>query len=395
MKIEQANKKPALKTRGVIIIILLIAAVGILTFFAVWSFGRNKPAGETETGNDDPDTPHTNQLTVMQNEIESDETIFSINGNSIPMSVFRYYLFDSFSRLESRYTTNELNFNVIMDADMTLGQYVIKNSVDGVKFNMAVKKLAEELNIDNAKAEADVDEYLTATINGAFGGDEDAFREQLALMGTTLESFRNIMISQSLGSQTFEHYFGESWILSLDPSVYYDQFATASDILLYTVNDDVDGLTGERVQTPLSDAEIAQKRDLAEIILQRLNSGEDFFELLNEYGEDPSVMLENNPEQRHTFQRNDRIYEFSVAAFSTEVGEYSNIVETSHGYYIIYKLPLDTETVTETVKTQAFRSNLFNTMLDSLSRDYEIEFTELYESSSLDNWYREYKAKNY
>ena len=389
----QIDKKLTFKKRAVLISVLIIATVGTFVFFMVWIKGANKPMKTAVP--DDIETPSTKQLTILQDEIDSSEIIFSINGKQIPMSMFRYYLFDSFSRLESRYMTKELNLNAMLDAEMTLGQYVIKNSVDGVKFNIAVEKLAEELNINKSKTESGVDEYLTNTIVGAFGGNEVAFREQLALMGTTLESFREIMTFQSLGGQVFEQFYGEQWASTADPSEYYDLFATASDILFYTVNDEVDGLTGERVQTPLSDAEIEKKRALAEDVLERLEAGEDFFGLLNEFGEDPSVMPDNNPKQRHTFQRNDRIYEFSVAAFSTETGNYSDIVVTSHGFYIIYKLPLDTETVAETITTQAFRSNLFNTMLDSLSKDYTIESTELYDNSSLDNWYREYKAKNF
>jgi len=291
--------------------------------------------------------------------------------------------------------TNELDFSVSMGEDLTLGQYVLKNSIDAVKFNMAVEKLAEELSIDRAMTEAGVDEYLTATVAGAFGGEEDAFREQLSLMGTTLESFRELMISQSLGSQAFSHYFGEAWVASVDPSEYYDQFATVSNILFFTVSDEIDGLTGERMQTPLSDAEIENKRALADAVLERLNMGEDFFDLLGEYGEDPSVMPDNNPEQKHTFQGNDRIYNYSLAAFSTEAGEYSDVVETPHGFYIIYRLPLDTGTVAEVVKSQVFRSNLFSAMLDELSISYEFEATPLFENSSLENWYREYKGKNF
>jgi parvulin-like peptidyl-prolyl isomerase len=392
MKNQKVNEKPKAMKRSFYITIILVLVIGISTVLAVWFTNRDKPV--EESGIDDDTTVPSEQPSIMPNEISPDEILFTINGKAISMSVFSYYLYDSFSRLENRYSTNELNFDIIMGEEMTLGQYVIKNSIDGVKFSMAAEKIAEELNIDRAKTEAEVDEYLAATIKDAFGESEDAFREQLSLMGTTLESFRDIMISQRLGSQVFEQYYGEAWALSVDPSEYYDQFATASDILLFTVANEIDGLTGERVQTPLSDDEVSQKRALAETILERLNAGEDFYTLLNEYGEDPSVMLENNPEQQHTFQRSDRIYDFYVAAFATQPGQYSDIVETSHGYYIIYRLPLDTDAVAEAVKTQAFRSNLFNIILDEYSKDYKVELSAVYESSSLENWYREYKGKN-
>jgi len=394
MKNQRKKNKMAPKKMGILIALLLAAVALIVALFVLLPLGGREPAGEDGPGSD-AGAP-ADQPTVMPSEIEPDEIIFSIDGEPIPMSIFRYHLYDSFSRLENRYMTNELDFGAVMGEDMSLGQYILKNSIDAVKFNMAVDRLAGELNIDRASAAAGVDEYLSSTIAGAFGGDEDAFREQLSLMGTTLESFRKLMIYQSLGGQAYEHYFGESWVSSVDPSAYYDQFATASNILLFTVSDELDGLTGERVQTPLGDDEIKQKRELADDLLERLKrGGEDFFKLLDEYGEDPSVMVENNPERKHTFQRNDRIYDYAVAVFSTEVGGYSDVVETPHGYYIIYRLPLDTETVAEAIKTQAFRSDLFSAMLDELSRDYIFEATALFENSSLENWYREYKGKNF
>jgi len=391
MKNQQVKERREKKRRGIIIAALLIAAI-IVTLLMVYILSGDKHTDELLL---DDQTPVEDKSADIYSETEDNEIIFSINGIAVPMPVFRYYLYSSFSRLENKYTTNELNFSTMLAEEITLGQYVIKNSIDGVRFNMIVQELAQDLKIDRVMAETEINDYIINTIMEAFAGDEDAFREQLGMMGTTLESFRDIMISQSLGSQVFEYYFGESWVSKVDPSEYYDQFVTVSDILIYTVTDDPNPLTGERMQKPFDDEIILQRRALTETILGRLKAGEDFFQLLDEFGEDPSVMLENNPEQRHTFQRNERIYEFSVAAFSTDVGEYSDIVETPHGYYIIYRLPLDTGTVAEAVKTQMFRSDLFNLMLDDISKDYTFEPTALYEDASLDNWYKEYKEKNF
>ena len=393
MKKQQEHKKHTPGNRILLIVILLAVGIGILICFAVWNSAKKEPGEEPMPAT--IETMPTDKPTFSGSEISPDGIIFSINGKPIPMSVFRYYLYDSFSRLESMFMTNELNFNTVMGEGVTQSQYVINNSVDSVKFSMVVENLAEELNLNKSQAEAEVDEYLTTTIVEAFGGDEASFRSQLALMGTTLESFRDIMISQSLGSQAFQHYYGENWTLTVEPSTYYDMFVTVSDILLFTVKEEINELTGEISQTPLSAAEIRQKRELAETILERLNAGEDFFGLLAEYGEDPGVMTENNPEQQYTIQSSDRIYEFSTAAFSTDIGGYSDIIETSHGYYIIHRLSLDTGAVAEIVKTQGFRNSLFNLMLSDLSRDFSFEPTLQFESTPLETWYKEYKENNY
>ncbi len=393
MENQRTNKKQATGKRRILITALLIAVVALLLFFAVRLFILNNPA--EKTGADKAGASPINQPVIAQNEVGPDEILFKIDGEPVPMSVYCYYLYDSFLRLEKMFMTNELSFSTDMGEGMTLGQYVIKNSVDGVKFSIALKKLAAELKLDTSQSAAEVDKYLASTIKDAFNGDEKSFRDQLALMGTTLESFRTILISQRLGDQVFEHYYGESGTLPVNPSDYYDQFITASDILLFTVKDEIDSLTGERKQTPLSDEVIAQKRLLAEAILERLKAGEDFYALLGEYGEDPGIMKENNPQQQYTFQRNEKVYDFSSAASSIEVGKYSDIVETPHGYYIILRLPLDTARVAEVVETKAFRSGLFNMMLDDTSKNYTFESYPLFTTASLETWYKEYKAKNY
>ena len=392
MKKQPVDNKLTSRKRNIIAAILLIVIMVLLIIFVIRPLVINN-SGDTGLNGNNPSS--ANRPTVAPNEIAPDEILFTINGQSIPMSVFGYFLYNSFSQLENRFMTNELDFNSMMGEGVTLGQYVISNSIDGVKFNMVTETLAEELGLDRVKTIAEVDEYLASTTMETFGGDEDSFRDQLALMGTTLESFRDIMISQSFGNQAFEHYYGEAWVSSVDPSDYYDQFVTTSDILLLTVDSVIDETSGETLETPLSEEVMAQKRALADTILDELKAGADFFELLNIYGEDQGVMIENNPKQRYTFQGSEMMYDYSIAAFSIEVGEYSDVIEAPYGYYIIYKLPLDTEQVAETVKTQEFRNGLFNLMLNDLSKDYTFESTPLFDNAMLDTWYREYKDKNY
>ena len=370
----------------------MIAAAGLIFTIIVISGSRTNKETEANIG----DAP-TNVPAAFQGNDSSDETLFLLNGQPMPMSAFGYYLYNSFVRLESRYETPELDFNLKMTEDMTLGQYVIKNAVDGLKFNIVVDELAKEFNIDRAATEDEVDEYLTTTIAEAYSGDVASFQEQLAMMGTNLESFREIMISQRLGSYVFEHYYGENGAETVKFSEHSDRFATVSYIFLLTTTDEpvYNEETGRMEQKPLSDEVIEHKRALAETILERLNGGEDFFELLNEYGEDPGIIPENNPNQRYTFQRKDMAYEFSDAAFSLEAGEYSDIVELPYGFYMIHRLPLDVEEVARVMETREFLYDIFNQMLDALSSDYVFEPTPLFETTPLDTWYMEYKSKNF
>ena len=388
------NKKPILGKRNLIAAIVFVATVGLLFFFVIRPQIWNNPAENPLLDNGAASSE--NNRTIAPDEIGPDEILFTINGKPIPMSIFGYFLYHTFSRMESMFMTDDLDFYATMSEGMSVGQYVLGNAVDSLRYNIAAEALAEESEgYDRAKTEADADAQVASIIADSFDGDENSFRYELALMGTTLESYRDITISQILGNQVFEQYYGDAWVAFVDPADYYDQFVTTTNILLLTVDSVYDEVTGEMIDTPLSDEVIAQKRALADTILEELNAGGDFFELLNLYGEDPSLSIDSNPGQRYTFQEGEMVYDYSSVAFAMEVGEYSGIIESSYGFYIIYKLPLDTVAVGEAVVTDEFRYNLFNSMLDDLSYDYTYESTSLFDTASLDIWYSEYKEKNH
>jgi|GEM_PF-6473242 len=386
MENQELNKKKGSKKRILLIIliaILLFLIVGVVLFFTVPSLFKGGPVSAP------------GDSTIFENEIAPDEIIFDVDGESIQMSEFCYYLYDTLGKMESKFMTSELDFSIDMGEGMALGEYVMKNSVDGVRFSRAVERLAKELNLDRTKVETEVDEYLATTTKDSFMGDQAAFSEQLALMGTTLKSFRQILICQRLGSQVFEHYYGETGKEKVDPAEYYERFATFSNILLLTTKSGTDVQTGQEAQLPLTEEEIAQKRTLADAILEQLKSGSDFYKLLNQYGEDIGVKSENSPKQNYTFQKNEMNYELSKTVFATEPGKYSEIVKASYGFYIVYRLPLDKEAVDEAVKTPAFRYALFNEMLEESSKEDNFTPSLLFQNARLTDWYKEYKAKNY
>ncbi|MCD8511188.1 MAG: peptidylprolyl isomerase [Bacillus sp. (in: Bacteria)] len=78
---------------------------------------------------------------------------------------------------------------------------------------------------------------------------------------------------------------------------------------------------------------LIRERELAEEVLERVRAGEDFAELAEAFSQDPGSRDEGG--QLGYFQRGTMTPPFEEAAFNTEVGSVSNLVETSHGYHII------------------------------------------------------------
>ncbi|OIJ16546.1 hypothetical protein BKP37_04730 [Anaerobacillus alkalilacustris] len=73
--------------------------------------------------------------------------------------------------------------------------------------------------------------------------------------------------------------------------------------------------------------------DTAEEILDKLNDGEDFSELAQEHSIDPGSGAEGG--QLGSFERGRMVPEFEDVAFSLEVGEISDPVQSDFGYHII------------------------------------------------------------
>ncbi len=72
----------------------------------------------------------------------------------------------------------------------------------------------------------------------------------------------------------------------------------------------------------------------AEEVLAKVKAGEDFDKLVEEYNEDPGMTAAG-----YTFAKDgSMVEEFEKAAFDLEVGQTSDIVETSYGYHIIKRI---------------------------------------------------------
>jgi len=80
---------------------------------------------------------------------------------------------------------------------------------------------------------------------------------------------------------------------------------------------------------------LVEKESVAKQVLDRLNSGEDFAKLAEEYSIDGSRRRGGD---LGLFGRGIMVKEFESAAFSLKPGEVSGIVRTQFGYHIIKRL---------------------------------------------------------
>ncbi|MBE7013781.1 MAG: hypothetical protein E7419_01080 [Ruminococcaceae bacterium] len=128
---------------------------------------------------------------------------------------------------------------------------------------------------------------------------------------------------------------------------YTSSYICAKHILIPTT----DSKTGEEFLT--SKKNTAKK--VADTVIAKIKSGEDFDTLIEKYNEDPGVSY--NP-LGYVFTKGEMVKEFEETAFSLKEGEISGIVETPYGYHIIKREKLPE--ISEDVYTQIENSLIYN-----------------------------------
>lgn len=117
---------------------------------------------------------------------------------------------------------------------------------------------------------------------------------------------------------------------------------------------------------------------LAAIVRERLLEGEDFGTVAQEASIDPSAATNNG--DLGWFNKGMMVEPFSDAAFDLEIGEISDVVETSFGFHIIQLLGRESRPLDEASYQQA-RDEIFQKWLADTRENYNIEiFDDVWQS---------------
>ncbi|MDQ2084929.1 peptidylprolyl isomerase [Herbivorax sp. ANBcel31] len=120
----------------------------------------------------------------------------------------------------------------------------------------------------------------------------------------------------------------------------------------------------------------------AEEVLDKARSGEDFEELIAEYGEDPG--MEQEPDGYSVTKGSQFVPEFEEASLNLEEGEVSDLVPTMHGYHIIKAY----EKIEESVFDFEEKRDEIKELLDEKEQDRVAEET-------IDSWVEEAEIIKY
>ncbi len=177
-------------------------------------------------------------------------------------------------------------------------------------------------------------------------GGKSVFESELKAMGTTEAAYTKFVESMYLASKL------DSMLMETEDFAVSEEdvrehiketYIKAKHILISTI----DNATG----IALAAEGVAAAKAQADDLYQKIQGGADFDELMNIYSQDPG--LQSSPDG-YEFGKGQMVPEFEETAYSLEVGEVSEPVETSYGYHIIKReeINLTEEKITEFLPTE-------------------------------------------
>jgi len=267
----------------------------------------------------------------------SAENVMTVDGLAVSNAIYRYF----FMNIKNSYFDNG-DESYWLENSAALPELITYTSDLSSRY-MVTHILAKEYNITLTDEDYQNIEKDTAAAIAEEGGDE-AFDKSLSDAFLDRETYQYFLETEYLDYKVYDYFYGENGVECVPEQEIFDlkkkDYVLVKHILI--LNEEMaeaSGLTSEADESSSSlDSEVQQTRlELAQELLQRLENGEDFDTLMKEYGEDPGML--QNPDG-YFFTHDEMVKEFEEESFALEEGEMSGIVETSYGYHIIKKLPV-------------------------------------------------------
>lgn len=260
--------------------------------------------------------------------------VLKVGDDEISYAEFRYHF------LDLRDSVNEVDPDALT-AGSEVESQVIEAAMYSVKTTYTLEQMAKKYGVELTEMEQELIDQQVEALSQKFGSKEE-YKEQMATINLTEDLYAK-MLKDELIQQKVYKYLCENDFLDYKDEIFEEinsTFIRASHIL---VDDE----------------------SLAEELAMRARAGEDFDELVAQYGADPG--MEDNTDGYY-FIEGEMITEFYEAAKALKVGEISDPVETSEGYHVIKRLPLEddylNENLTECMQKTDYVADLFNRFVE-------------------------------
>ena len=262
-----------------------------------------------------------------------------------------------------KYVDNTYSSTMQQYLDSYIQSYIIKYNIYSQHFDKLGLKLDKEV-------EKTIKDTISA-LEKQYGG-KDAFVEALESSGYDYDQFIAQYYNEAKEKAIIMHYFGPD--CEIDPTprdeirLYYNEYYAKIKHIFFSTRDEE--------ENDYSNDKKAEIGAVAEGVYARVQAGEDFEKLLDEYNEDPGMA--SNPDG-YIFSKEDTSYVplFVKTAFEIEPGD-TKLIQTYLGYHIVKKFPFTEEDAfspeNEKMLIENMRSSEATDLLDDLKEELGVTY---------------------
>lgn len=348
-------------------------------------------------GGGDSAQPSGDDIIQRTAGMPADTVVMTIDGREVTAVDYLYWAGYAADFLINYYYGG--NAEALDWSDGTLAEYVQQNAMAMVSRYLQARIYAEDQGYslteeEKSSMESDIQQTMDSM------GEAGEFETQLAMSALTTGGFRRMVEGFYWYDALIDRLYGENGATPVtedDINAYLDDNGVyrAKHILLLTCDmesEPVEREDGSYGYPPLDDATIAEKKALADDLLSQLRESENpeelFDELMHEYSEDTG--LATSPDG-YTTRTGEMVPEFENTALALEEGEISEVVESTYGYHIILRLPVDTAQYRD-----ATVSEKMDSLLSPRIEAQQVEYTDDYGKINLEEFYtalQDYRAE--
>lgn len=297
-----------------------------------------------------------NVATVGNTKITQSEFEFYLNSIKTQMS-------DTELQTDEDWQNKEIEGKKAIDVAK---QQAMDNAVRNALYIEAAEAAGLSLSAEDEKTIETTKEQLVAGY-----GSEKAYNEFLKSNNITDEFVEMMCKSSVYYNKIGQSITEEEKVEDAELEAYFEQnkpnfereVRKAKHILIATMD--------PATNTPKSQEEQVKASNLSKEILGRVQKGEDFDALMNQYSEDPGT--KTNPDG-YVFGTGEMVPEFEQATDSVGVGEIA-FCKSSYGYHIIKRLPITFEESKDRVRNE-FYGKLIDEKVEKWKEEFSIEIKQ-------------------
>ncbi|MCD7741136.1 MAG: peptidylprolyl isomerase [Ruminococcus sp.] len=359
----------------------------------------------TDTDSSVPDA----SLVIDGEEMDTDGLIVcTIDGHDVDFDTFRYYYYYTINQYTENYGAT---LDTIAETDGGFDT-LLENTITMIKQEFVTYRLCEENGIELTDEEIEANEE---TYNSGLesAGSEEEFEAILHDSYMTPDLYKTMLELATLYTKCEDELFTNEGVYATSKDEFReivqdtDEYACVRSILIpyfckvdLTDSDDIEGYDSyslsekytakESAYSELEDDEQEEAKEkakaLADEVYEKAKSGDDFEELIEEYNWDSG--MESYPDGYYLTPDSDFIEEYLDTAFSLEVGEISDIIESdTYGYFIVMRYEVDMDYVEENIDDmiQDYDLPARQELYMDIMEDMDVTYSDFYDQLTVDS----------